>query len=119
MKLSPKVKNIFFQIAAILILVAAVVHSFHIEVAKYMMIVGVAGFAATIFTTPYPGKNIRGKRLFNIQVFAVILMAVSAYLMFVDISGWVVFLFISALLTLYCSVVLPLVYKKEQEENKD
>lgn len=118
MKINPKVKNIFFQIAAILILVAAVVHSFHVEVAKYLMIVGVAGFAAVVFTTPYPGKSIRGKRLFNIQMFAVILMAVSAYLMFVDIGGWVVLLFVAAVLTLYCSIVLPLVYKKEREEDK-
>lgn len=118
MKISPKVKNLFFQIAAILVLVAAVTHSFNVMVAKYMMIVGAAGFAASVFTTPYPGKDIRGKRLFNIQIFAVILMIVSAYLMFVDISGWVVLLFISALLTLYCSIILPRVYKKEQEEDK-
>lgn len=118
MKISPKVKNVFFQIAAILILAAAIIHSFNVEVAKYTMIVGVAGFAATVFTTPYPGKSIRGKRLFNIQVFAVILMAVSAYLMFVDIGGWVVLLLISALLTLYCSIILPNVYKKEQEDDK-
>lgn len=118
MKINPKVKTVFFQIAAILILAATVVYSFNITVAKYMMIVGAAGFAATVLTTPYPGKNIRGKRLFNIQVFATILIVVSAYLMFVDITGWVVLLFISALLTLYCSIMLPRVYKKEQEEDK-
>lgn len=119
MKSNPKVKNIFFQISAILILLAAVIYYFDVTVAKYMMVVGVAGFAATTFTTPYPGKSIRGKRLFNIQVLAVILMAVATYLMFVDMGGWVVLLLISAILTLYSSVVLASVYKKEKEESKD
>lgn len=118
MKLNPKVKNLFFQIAAILILVAAVTFSFEPTVAKYLMIVGVAGFGATIFTSPYPGKSLRGKRLFNIQVLAVILMVVSTYLMFVDMNGWVVLLLISALLTLYCSIMLPRIYKEEEEGDK-
>lgn len=118
MKLNPKIKNLFFQVAAILILIAAVIYYFDVNIAKYIMLVGVAGFAASILTTPYPGKSLRGKRLFNIQVLAVILMAVATYLMFIDMGGWVVLLLISALLTLYCSIVLPQVYKKEQEENE-
>lgn len=118
MKLSPKIKNIFFQISAILILIAAVVFNFEPAIAKYIMVAGVAGFGATIFTTPYPGKSLRGKRLFNIQVLAVILMAVATYLMFIAMNGWVVLLLISALLTLYCSVMLPRIYKEEQEEDK-
>jgi len=118
MKLNQKVKNIFFQISAILILIAAIVYYFEPSVAKYMMIAGVAGFAATTFTTPYPGKSIRGKRLFNIQILAVILMAVATYFMFIDLGGWVVLLLISAILTLYCSVVLPRAYQKEQDEDK-
>jgi len=118
MKLNPKVKNIFFQVSAILILIAAVVYSFENTVAKYMLIVGVAGFAAVTFTSPYQGKSIRGKRLFNIQILAVLLMAVSAFLMFKDMGGWVVTLLIAAVLTLYSSIVLPRVYKQEQEEDK-
>lgn len=114
-----KIKNIIFQIAAILILAAAIVYYFDSSIAKYIMVAGVAGFGAVTFTSPYPGKSIRGKRLFNIMVFAVILMIVATYLMFVDISGWVVVLLISAILTLYSSVVLPQIYKKEQEQNKE
>lgn len=116
MKPNQKVKNIFFQIAAILILLAAVVYYFDNSIARYVMIVGVAGFAAVTFTTPYPGKSIRGKRLFNIQILAVLLMIVVTYLMFIDMSGWVVVLLISALLTLYSSIVLPRIYQKEQDE---
>lgn len=118
MKLNPNIKNILFQISAILILVAAIVFYFDITIAKYIMIVGVSGFGATTFTTPYPGKSLRGKRLFNIRVFGVVLMVVATYLMFVDINAWVVLLLASAILTLYSSIVLSIVYKKEQEENK-
>ncbi len=66
MKLSPKLKNTFFQVSAILILVAAVVYSFYPVVAKYMLAVGAAGFAAITFTSPYPGKSIRGGNVFSI-----------------------------------------------------
>lgn len=116
MKLSPQVKNSIFQISALLILLAAILYSFSVGIAKYTMIVGVIGFAATIFTGKYPGKSIRGKRLYNIQVFAVLFFAVSAYLMFADMHEWVVTLLIASVLTLYSSIMLPRVYRKEQEE---
>ena len=115
MKINPKIKHIVQQLSAILIVLAAVVHSFDTTVAKYAMIVGVAGFLATTFLTPYPGKSLRGKRMFNIQIFATLLMAVAAYLMYIDYKGWVVVLFIAALQTLYCGIMLPRIYKKEQE----
>lgn len=118
MKINPKIKHIIQQLSAILIVFAAVAHFFDTTLAKYTMIVGVAGFIFVTFTTPYPGKSLRGKRMFNIQVFAALLMAVSAYLMFIDYNGWVVVLFIAALQTLYCGIVLPRIYEKEQEEDK-
>ncbi|MDR0823938.1 MAG: hypothetical protein LBN74_02520 [Prevotella sp.] len=116
MKPNRKLKNILFQLSAILILIAAVVYFFNTDIAKYVMIVGVAGYTAITFTTPYPGKSLRGKRLFNIQILAVLLMCVSTYLMFVNRREWVVTLLIAAVLTLYCAIALPMVYKKEQEE---
>lgn len=117
MKLNPKIKNITFQISAILILIAAVVHNFYPSISKYILAIGVAGFAAVIFTSPYPGKSLRGKRLFNIQIFAVILMVVSAFLMFREMGAWIVTLLISAVLTLYSSIMLPKVYKAEQDKD--
>ncbi len=119
MKSNQKLKNILFQVSAIAILAAAIMHNFDTTIAKYMLIAGAVGFAATTFTTPYPGKSLRGKRLFNIQIFSVLLICVSAYLMFVDMRGWVVTLLISALLTLYCAIALPIAYKKEQEGEKE
>jgi phosphatidylserine synthase len=119
MKLNPKIKSIFFQISAILILLAAIAYYFEPIVARYVMTVGVAGFAAVIFTSPYPGKSIRGKRLFNIKIVAVLLMVVSTYLMYIDMNGWVVTLLISAFLILYSTIVLSQVYEKEKEQDKD
>jgi phosphatidylserine synthase len=118
MKLNQKTGNILFQISAIAILTAAIVYNFDTSVAKYVMIAGAAGFAAATFTTPYPGKSLRGKRLSNIRILAVLFICVSAYLMFTGIKGWVVTMLIAAVLTLYCSIILPAVYKKEQEEDK-
>ncbi|MDR2948489.1 MAG: hypothetical protein ACK5KL_04590 [Dysgonomonas sp.] len=118
MKQNTKLKNIIFQISAILILIAAATYFFRPDIAKFVMVAGVSGYAAITFTTPYPGKSLRGKRLFNIQILSVLLMCVSTYLMFIDMSGWVVTLLIAAVLTLYCSVALPMAYKKEQEEDK-
>lgn len=118
MKINPKIKNLVFQLSAILIVMAAVLHSFDTTVAKYAMLIGVAGFAITTFTTPYPGKSLRGKRLFNIQIFAVLLMAVATYLMFINYSGWVVILLVAALQTLYCAVMLPRIYENEDKDEK-
>lgn len=115
MKMNPKIKNAIYQLSAILIVMAAIIHSFDTTIAKYAMIVGVAGFAFTTFTTPYPGKSLRGKRLFNIQIFAVLLMAVATFLMWIDYKGWVVILLVAALQTLYCAVVLPRIYDKEDK----
>lgn len=116
MKINSQFKNTIFQISALLILLAAILFSFSVEMAKYSMIIGVIGFGAITFTSKYPGKSIRGKRLFNIQIFAVLFFAVSAYLMFVDMHEWVITLLIGTVLTLYSSIMLPRVYKKEQEE---
>jgi len=117
MLFTSKTKSIIFQISAILILLAAIGDIIYPQIARYVMIIGVAGYAATTFTSPYPGKNIRGKRLFNISIFAVLLMVVSAYLMFTGTRQWVVTLLLAGILTLYCSIILPRVYKKEQEES--
>jgi phosphatidylserine synthase len=115
MKQNPKLKNTLFQISAILILVAAVVYYFRPEIAGYVMIAGAIGYTAITFTSPYPGKSFRGKRLFNIRVLATLLMCVSAYLMFIDMNGWVVTLLIAAILTLYSTIAMSIEYRKEQE----
>lgn len=116
MKKTAKLKHIFFQISALLIVVAASLQMFEPDIAKYLMIIGAAGFAAIVFTSPYPGKSIKGKRIFNFQIFAAILIVVSAYLMFVKVTYWPITLLVAALLTLYSSIRLPQIYKKETEE---
>lgn len=118
MKINPKLKNTIFQLSAFTILLAAAIFYFEPVVAKYAMIAGVIGFAFATFTTPYPGKSLRGKRLFNMQVVAVLLMCVSAYLMYEEMGAWVITLLIAAILTLYSAIVLPMEYKKEQEKDK-
>lgn len=113
MKQNSTIKNIIFQISAILILLSAVVYYFDPEIAKYTMIIGVIGFGGITFTTPYPGKSLKGKRLFNVQVIAAILMIVAAYLMYVNMKEWVVIMLVAAFQTLYCAVMLPRIYKQE------
>lgn len=117
--MNTKIKNIAFQASAILILIAAFLHIIIPNIAPYIMVIGVAGFAATTFTTPYPGKSLRGKRLFNIQILAVLLMIASSYLMIEKHNEWIITMLIAGVLTLYCSILLPRTFEKEQEdENK-
>lgn len=111
-------KNIIFQISAVLILLAAVFYLFKPEIARYIMIVGVIGYTITTFMSRYKGSVLRAKRLFNIQVFAVLMMIAATYLMFVYINEWVVLMLISAILTLYCSVMLPRAIKEDDEKEK-
>lgn len=111
--MNQKTKNLIFQLSAILILFAAIFYWFNPEIAKYVMIIGVVGYGVTTFMNRYKGDNLRGKRLFNIQLLSVVLMAVSAYLMFAGINGWVVTLLIAGVLTLY----FTLVFSKIEKEN--
>lgn len=112
-----KTKDLVFKLAALLILIAAVVYLFNPIVAAYAMAVGVVGFGWSTFTSPYPGKSMRGKRLFSIRVFGVVMMAVATYLMFEQLNEWVIAMLISAILILYTAIILPREYEREQQES--
>lgn len=113
-----KIKDFINKLSAILILIAAVSYSFNPEVAKYIMVIGVAAFTVTTFMTPYPGKSLRGKRLYNIYIFGIVFMVMATYLMFEEMIEWVIPMLVSAVLIIYTSILLPKVYLKEQEEDK-
>lgn len=117
--ISDKNKDFIFRTSAILILISTIVNLFNPLVASYTMIVGVLFFTVTTFLSPYPGKNMRGKRLYNIQIFGVAFMIMSAYLMFVGQNEWVVTMLVAAILTLYSAYLLPRVYAKELEDEKN
>ena len=108
-------KNIIFQIAAILILVAAVLYYFAPVVAAWIMVVSTAAFSVMTAKSPYPGKSIRGKRLFGFQVFACMLMVVSSYLMFMQHNEWVLTMIVAAFLLLYSSIMIPKELEKEND----
>lgn len=111
-----RTKEIIFQLSAVLILLAAVFYLFKPEIARYIMIVGVLGYTVTTFMSRYKGNVLRAKRLFNIQVFAVLMMIAAAYLMYVYINEWVVLMLISGILTLYSSIMLPRAIKGEDDK---
>lgn len=108
------IKEILYKASAILILIFTVVYSFQPTIAVWGMVVGVSLFSAITVTNPYPGKSIRGKRLFNFQVFACVLMVVATFLMYKQRNEWPVLLLISAIFLFYSSIVL----NKELEKEK-
>ncbi|MDU1903212.1 MAG: hypothetical protein E6772_00400 [Dysgonomonas sp.] len=116
--LDDKKKDFVFKASAILILIAACVYLFNPLVASFIMIIGVVGFTITTFLTPYPGKSLRGKRLYNIKIFGIIFMVMSTYLMYVRRNEWVVLMLIAAFLTLYSAILLPKVYQQELDKDK-
>lgn len=101
-----------------LILFAAIFYLFNPNIARYVMIVGVIGYTVTTFLSRYKGNNLRAKRLFNIQIFAVLMMIAASYLMFVAMNEWIVLMLISGVLTLYCSVMLSRTIKDEEGQKK-
>ena len=111
-----KTKETAFQISAVLILISAALYLFNPIIAPFVMIVGVIGFAVTTFLMRYTGKSLRAKRLFNIQVFAVLMMVAAACLMLMHKNEWVILMLIAALLTLYVSVILPRAIKNDETE---
>lgn len=113
-----KTRDLIYQVSAFVIVFATILYSFSVDVAKFALIAGVLGYGLIIFTGKYPGKSVRGKRLYNFQIFAVLFMIVSCVLMYMNMHEWVVTLFISAILTLYSGFMLPKIYKKECDEQK-
>lgn len=116
--ISDKNKDFIFKASAIIILISAVIYLFNPIVAPYTMAFGVLFFTITTFLSPYPGKSFRGKRLYNMQIFGVIFMVVSACLMFLHRNEWSLTMLIGAILTLYSASLLPKVYAKELEDDK-
>ncbi|NDW18017.1 hypothetical protein D0T53_03685 [Dysgonomonas sp. 216] len=116
--MNPKLKNVLYQLSAIVILLAAVLYNSFPQIAPYAMGVGVAGFGAITFTSPYPGDSLRGRRLFNMQIFAVLFMIISTYLMFVNRNEWIVPLLISGILILYSSIFIGRELEKEKKEKE-
>lgn len=108
-----KSKDLIFKISGILILVAAIVYSFAPMVAPWLMAFAVSVFSAITATSPYPGKSIRGKRLFNFQILGCVFMVIATYLMFRQRNEWALIMIIGAFLFLYASVVLPKELEKE------
>lgn len=113
-----KPKDFIFKLSALLILAAAISYLFNPVVAAYIMAIGVLGFAAITFTTPYPGKSLRGKRLFSIQIFGIAFMAISTYLMFVQKNEWVISMLAAAFLLLYTTFMLSREYEKEKKDKE-
>lgn len=113
------VKDIIFKLSAILILASTIVFFFYPPIASYIMAVGIVGYTVSMFTTPYPGKSIRGKRLYNMHVFGLMFMIVAAYLMFNNKTEWVMMILISAFLIGYSTIVQHKVYADELEKEKN
>lgn len=109
-----RVKDILFRISGILILLSAVLYLFIPVVAPWIMALSVAVFSVVTITNPYPGKSIRGKRLFNFQIFSCILMIVATYLMFRERNEWALAMIIGAILLLYAVVMIPRELEKEK-----
>lgn len=113
------IKSIVYKISALLILVFAIAYSFIPQVSVWGMVVSVSLFSAITMSTPYPGKSIRGKRLFNFQVIACLLMVVATFLMFKEYNEWPLSFLISAILLLYSSFALPKELEKEKRKEKE
>lgn len=112
------IKSVLYKASALFILIFTVVYSFYPAIAVWGMVVGVSMFSAITLTSPYPGKSIRGKRLFNFQVFACVLLVVATYLMYIRRNEWPVLLLISAIFLFYSSIILQKELEKESNNDK-
>ena len=115
-KMKYNIKSVLYKASAMLILVFTALYSFQPTIAVWGMVASVSLFSAITVTHPYPGKSIRGKRLFNFKVFACVLMVVATFLMYKQRNEWPVLLLISAIFLLYSSFVLEKELDKENHE---
>ena len=111
-------KDKLFQISGILILLSAILYMFSPDIAPWIMAVSVLVFSLITMTNPYPGKSIRGKRLFNFQLFSCLLMIASTYLIFKHRNEWPIVMIIGAFLMLYAVIAIPKELNKEKSFKK-
>jgi hypothetical protein len=114
--MSDKIKTYIYQFSAIVVLLSAVFFSVNPFIAPYTLGLGAIGLTIGTLLNPYPGKNFRGKRLFNMQVFGALFMIAAAVFMYFNLKYWVMCLSIGAVLTLYAGIMIPKVFKKESED---
>ncbi len=111
-----KIKEYSFAVAAPIILIAGVGYAFVPVVAAWIMALGVFLYGVNVVLNPYPGVSMRGKRLFQFQVFAFFLMVMGTYLMFKQENEWPLPMLCAAVFILYSSIVIPKELKKEQKK---
>ncbi len=110
-------KNVLYRISGVLILISALLYMFYPVVASWLMSVAVIVFSVITISSPYPGKSIRGKRLFNLQILSCLLMIAATYMMFKDRVEWVLLMALGAFILLYSSFILPRELDKEKGSN--
>lgn len=113
-----KTKDTVFRISGVIILLAAAFYFLKPTVVPWIMAVGVVTFTVITIITPYPGKSIRGKRLYNFQLLSCILMAFSTYLMFRQRNEWALVMLIAMVFLLYSALTLPKEFEKEKREEQ-
>lgn len=109
-----KLRNIVYICSGFLILAAAILYMSFPVIACWMMATGVVIFSVITVSNPYPGKSIRGKRLFMFRVLSCILMIVGTYFMFQRQNIWFLAMLIAAVFMIYSAFVLPKEFEKEQ-----
>lgn len=111
--------DMLLRISALFILLSAALYLVIPTVAPWIMAVSVALFAVRTVASPYPGKSIRGKRLFHFQVFSTVLMIVATYLMFRQRNEWALVMLCGAVFMLYAAVMIPRELERELNKKND
>ena len=110
------IKHLLFRLSGMFILFSALLYLFEPTLASWIMGSSVVLFTICAITSPYPGKSIRGKRLFNFQILACLLMIVGTYMMFRHHNEWALFMIIGALFLLYSAIMMPKVLESERDD---
>lgn len=113
------VKEYIYRISAVSILFSALLYLFLPALSPWIMLVSVLLFGAATALSPYPGKSLRGKRLFGFQILSCMCMAVAAYLMLKNNNLWALSMLIGAVFLIYPAFMIPRVLEKEKSEQED
>lgn len=115
-----KYKDFVYKVSGILILTALVLYLFLPLPATWLMAISVVAFTVATALSPYPGRSIRGKRLYNFQLISCLFMFVAVYFMFQNNNVWILAMLAAAIFMLYAAIVIPIELKKDKlnDENK-
>ena len=117
-KINPNILGLITILSAISILAATVMFVYNTSISVYLLGVGGVGLVFVRLFRDTEGMTFRQKRACRIELFSALMIAASAWFLYMYQREWIALLLSGAVLQLYASFIASREEKKKNSENK-